>query len=678
MTKGALKGFDSLKVSIPTSDINISALTQAPESPPKRKRKATPKKKKNKAETDTAARSHADDAQHRTSPKKDVYEFRDNEDAELFEFRPSTVMERFKLINNKEMERFKTMSHKDDEKAKNTGNKEVDRFKGLYAKEMERFKTSSSKRTETYTSKNYPGTDFDMFSKYGDAIASTSSSSKEAERFKITSKDQSSTSKAHLDYGLGDVDDDSSQSASDGDDFVYMSDHSDEVCSDDETGSTMSSEIGKVDLKKNTSPLKRKDAIEKNVVMGKIFKHNAVRAEKRIVKVNEPAKPNIDQLFDSLLDNEKQNTSAPDRRADSPDGEDTAEEDETPKYEPLSVNVYDSLTANKKSLYTSPKKSCTVSPHKFEPTPSTSFASRYQQDSPERSEVSTNRYKMPSQSRYVDPYEFGPSTSKKPDPSIDLAYPSTSKQYDLDFLPKDTKYSSPKKNESAPWRSYPLPAFDGPSTSKATSGGGREKARRETEESNDGDAHAEKELPLDEDAGVARQRARRKCTVGKQNVLAESWSSESEPDGAPPRPGSAQSDSSGAGRRKRGKRKDGPGGGRRGKNAAGKKGEETRVSSDSGPAQGGGGEAREARAPTPPGAFVAPAPVAGGGPAQAVVGPDGKLRSVAYYWSSEGDEEQEHLQQHGWIVGDSHKKLVTMLAHAKGRKRNNDDKCHSE
>uniref|UniRef100_A0A182LVE7 Uncharacterized protein n=1 Tax=Anopheles culicifacies TaxID=139723 RepID=A0A182LVE7_9DIPT len=27
----------------------------------------------------------------------------------------------------------------------------------------------------------------------------------------------------------------------------------------------------------------------------------------------------------------------------------------------------------------------------------------------------------------------------------------------------------------------------------------------------------------------------------------------------------------------------------------------------------------------------------------------------------------EHLQQHGWIMGDSHKKLVTMLAHAKGK-----------
>lgn len=53
-----------------------------------------------------------------------------------------------------------------------------------------------------------------------------------------------------------------------------------------------------------------------------------------------------------------------------------------------------------------------------------------------------------------------------------------------------------------------------------------------------------------------------------------------------------------------------------------------------------------------------------------------------YYWSSSSDEEfgrikpnendeqtnDNHLEQHGWIVGDSHKKLVTLLAHAKGKK----------
>ncbi|XP_059619831.1 uncharacterized protein LOC132263853 [Phlebotomus argentipes] len=58
---------------------------------------------------------------------------------------------------------------------------------------------------------------------------------------------------------------------------------------------------------------------------------------------------------------------------------------------------------------------------------------------------------------------------------------------------------------------------------------------------------------------------------------------------------------------------------------------------------------------------------------------------MLYYWSSSSDDEfgrinnsrdddddlsqdGEVLQQHGWIVGDSHKKLVTLLAHAKGKK----------
>lgn len=56
---------------------------------------------------------------------------------------------------------------------------------------------------------------------------------------------------------------------------------------------------------------------------------------------------------------------------------------------------------------------------------------------------------------------------------------------------------------------------------------------------------------------------------------------------------------------------------------------------------------------------------------------------MLYYWSSSSDEEfgrikqsenedgetsDIHIEQHGWIVGDSHKKLVTLLAHAKGKK----------
>ncbi|GAB0094978.1 hypothetical protein DMENIID0001_103040 [Sergentomyia squamirostris] len=65
-----------------------------------------------------------------------------------------------------------------------------------------------------------------------------------------------------------------------------------------------------------------------------------------------------------------------------------------------------------------------------------------------------------------------------------------------------------------------------------------------------------------------------------------------------------------------------------------------------------------------------------------------RASEMLYYWSSSSDDEfgrinnsrdddddddlsqegGECLQQHGWIVGDSHKKLVTLLAHAKGKK----------
>lgn len=61
---------------------------------------------------------------------------------------------------------------------------------------------------------------------------------------------------------------------------------------------------------------------------------------------------------------------------------------------------------------------------------------------------------------------------------------------------------------------------------------------------------------------------------------------------------------------------------------------------------------------------------------------------MLYYWSSSSDEEfgriesphddehhideSENYQQHGWIVGDSHKKLVTLLAIAKGNKKVDD------
>lgn len=151
-----------------------------------------------------------------------------------------------------------------------------------------------------------------------------------------------------------------------------------------------------------------------------------------------------------------------------------------------------------------------------------------------------------------------------------------------------------------------------------------------------------------DNAGVAHQRARRKCTVGKQNVLAEHWSSESEFDGGPPRPNSADSMVASAPRKKKSRKKDGhhTGGrkarhqskGARGRGASGGRSDEIEACGTRGPS-----------------------------------GPKMRARA-AHYWSSEGEEPAGPQPQHGWIVGDSHKKLVTMLAHAKGRKRNHADK----
>ncbi|CAH2035413.1 unnamed protein product, partial [Iphiclides podalirius] len=182
-----------------------------------------------------------------------------------------------------------------------------------------------------------------------------------------------------------------------------------------------------------------------------------------------------------------------------------------------------------------------------------------------------------------------------------------------------------------------------------------------------------------DDAGVARQRVRRKCTVGKQNVLAESWSSES--DGCPARPNSAESVISPNGRKKKSRKREGQlYATRRARQMPIKrqdvearvaifKRSRSRASSGSGEVSraSSSGVGTSSTANMPPGAK----------PLRRPSGSKARSRSTAYFWSSDGEEEQEHLQQHGWIVGDSHKKLVTMLAHAKGRKRNHDDKRHN-
>lgn len=602
LTKGALKGFDGIKVSIPTSEINMSAIAQhstAPaEAPPslKKKRKNNAKKKRDKKSSESSSKHESDVKlnEHSSTQKKvDVYEFMDNEDAELFEFRPSTLMERFKSMSNKEM-------------------------------------PSTSKINSTAV-----------------------------------------------------LEEKSNESASDVDDFVYMSD--DYLCSDDETESSlMSCEVGnvKVDGKKNVSLLKRKDVVEKNAVMGKIFKHNAVRSEKKSAKNKEIAKPkaNLDQLFDSLLEEEPNSSLL--RDTDSvpqKDGDEERESQETCKKFELVVTP-------------KPRERVDILDHyvEFMKKPK-NVSVRSPERAKGRESKSPQKYTTPKKTVDMISVDYGPSTSKKEDfNDSDIYGPSTSKKCDRPSQ-KDNKTQMPKRQD---YSSKKNKGSELDNSSKV-----HKKNKNTEKKCKKMYSKCVKELEPSEvldNAGVARQRARRKCTVGKQNVLAESWSSESEPDGFHPRPKSTESEAAGAGRKKKGRKKEGVlSSGRRGKQTALKKQDiESRVTNSnrktssgdgkscvvprSRVAAGGNreiGESSSAAAVAGPSsaADIADEPTAVAGPS----GWKGRQRSTAYYWSSEGDEEQEHLQQHGWIVGDSHKKLVTMLAHAKGRKRHNDEKRHS-
>lgn len=606
LTKGALKGFDGIKVSIPTSDINLSAIVPPTEALLKKKRKSSVKRKRDKRDSEPSNKNDNDIKlkESSTSQKKvDVYEFMDNEDAELFEFRPSTLMERFKSISNKEM-------------------------------------PSTSKINST-------------------AVVEEKSCS-------------------------------SSESASDGDDFVYMSD--DYLCSDDETeNSLMSCELGnlKVDGKKNISPLKRKDVVEKNAVMGKIFKHNAVRSEKKCTKSREVAKPkaNLDQLFDSLLEEEPSSSLlyGTDSGQEAEIDEVSKAQEPYKKFELLvvpkpreRVDILDQYV----EFMRSPKKVSSRSPDQAKGNVSKSL----------------QKYDIPKKNTdNLLSVDYGPSTSKKEDFTVSEIYgPSTSKKFDRSSK-KDNKTQMPKRQDYST-RNYDdsLEFRDSLSKDKKLT----KSIENKCEEMFKKCVNEFNTSEVLDDAGVARQRARRKCTVGKQNVLAETWSSESEPDEFPPRPNSAESVVVGAGRKKKSRKKDGQQlGGRRGKQTTLKKQDiESRVTSSNRNTSSGGGKScvvpsmrvslgggddREFSESSSSSAVAGPSSAAESAHAHvppAVAGPSGwkgRQRSATYYWSSEGDEEQEHLQQHGWIVGDSHKKLVTMLAHAKGRKRHNDEKRHS-
>ncbi|XP_045510451.1 uncharacterized protein LOC123705615 isoform X1 [Colias croceus] len=588
-TKGALKGFDGVKVSISTSEIDMSSILPPSAIALRKKKRGTSKRKRERSYSDISRCDSDDKIKEDPQSKLDVYEFMDNEDAELFEFRPSTLMERFKSIGNKDM-------------------------------------PSTSKSQAPY-------------------------------------KDQEL----------------SSESGSDGDDFVYMSD--DYVCSDAETeNSLLSCEFGNVkgvpEAKKPFTPPKRKETAEKNAVMGKIFKHNAVRTEKKVIKSKDQVKPkaNLDQLFDSLLE-EEPNSSILEKNSPSPGHE---------NYDEYNL---DSPLADQK-----------VKARSKVDSKSTSMRC-YDDQSVDDSDIDSHRkvIRTPSPIPYTSLIASSKKRSsltptRKIRSSIDENRPSTSKVHEgkknVDKEKHHKKSSHRKKNDSHNETDTPKrrntysPNYDDdsllrvdvslPQTDDSFGYNKRKSKEKEfkikpTIKASDKSMNSNKFEYNDgmfdnaEDSGVARQRARRKCTVGKQNVLAETWSSESEPDGIPPRPNSADSVVAGVGRKKKGRKKESHAlSGRKANNrqALGKKHEvEDSMRSNR---SSGDNYARVVPTTRPSAVGVSSKKV--------------RPRPPPYYWSDDEDE-PEHVQQHGWIVGDSHKKLVTMLAHAKG-KRNNDDKRH--
>ncbi|XP_023937518.2 uncharacterized protein LOC112045535 isoform X2 [Bicyclus anynana] len=479
-TKGALKGFDGIKVSILTSDINMSAIVPSVGNSFKKKKKSNSKKKRERKSSDV----NKSDADVGPAQKNvDVYEFLDTEDTELFEFRPSTLMERFKSFNNKE---------------------------------------------------------------------------------------QPSTSKTHANENT------STDSVSDGDDFVYMDDL---AFSEDETENSMLScelSISKGNYETKKSPLKRKDVIEKNAVMGKIFKHNAVRSDKKNTKQFAKPKANLDQLFDSLLEKEPKEQSNDEDCSKKETSAITYCRLSPPKATPLKHNDLPPVILSRK-----PEPSMSVTPFEELINQRNTAANKYEPSKEYSQSPQVLKFDTPfSKYRKIDATENDDHKTK---------YLDTLSTRDMDFT--FTKHKSKEK----------LLAEKASSTRRK---GDEEKEKPFRAESGEEEAY--------EAAGVARQRARRKCAVGKQNVLAETWSSESEPDG----PAGADALAPHA-RRRRPRKRDAP------------------------------------RRPAPR--------------AETRLEPRADTR-----WSDGEGEGQP--PQHGWIVGDSHKKLVTMLAHAKGRKRSHDDK----
>ncbi|XP_050683097.1 uncharacterized protein LOC126978382 [Leptidea sinapis] len=816
-TKGALKGYDGVRVSISTTNINISSIIPPIITSKKKKKRSNSKRKRDRKLSQAKYDLDSKNIKNTSQKKLDVYEFMDNEDVELFELRPSTLMERFKNI----------------------------------------------------------------------------------------SKDKKITSKSEIPV---EEPEESSESVSDGDDFVYMSD--DYVCSDAETeNSLMSCELSSAkltnDTKKTIPFVRRKETTEKNAVMGKIFKNNAVRSEKRVSITKESVKPkaNLDQLFDSLLEDEPNSSTLANcslspkshnddhivirkpeddikKQSDIVETYDKeyldrskTKKDRSPSPIPLPMTVYKSktgtsvspmrklsishdesdysshaehrkhankkksdhntskskealnhchydlnkdLTARRKSkkskhitiykqtnlehkskkkskedlssnsnesdssvnrddslldnnnydgIFIKPKsrEKVLLNPH-FKDDIKSSFCNKNKQktqylkekypeegslpihNSDDGSAISTtplkisknhhkssitkdsddilshrkrkscegdsvrmvnklskkdiindeitsddadkhNKHKLKSsdephdfysRKRMSREYEFKSEDSLFDDDDEELytKHKMKGNKSGFDLLYEDTyKRNKTKESRSKMQSSYDDSLLkesslspnerdftvrkrdlrDKESSEKILLDEGivyrkpksKDDLRRSDEIKQTGFEFKESMFDSTVDAGVATQRARRNCTLGKQNILAETWSSESEPDGIPPRPSSAESTFIGLGRKKKGRKKDGSH--RKGSRQNSTKRNETDSRSYHSRSEGIVPMTR------PSAISVKPKP-----------------RATSNYWS---DDEQERVEQHGWIVGDSHKKLVTMLAHAKG-KRNHDDRRH--
>lgn len=463
----------------------------------------------------------------------------------------------------------------------------------------------------------------------------------------------------------------SSLSFSDRDDFTYMSDDYRANESEDETNQSS------VDMSVNTSKSNKKHKrasksqtnTKKSAIMGKIFKNNAIRNDQKNANhsANETESDDIvttgqtdmDQLFDSLLEQ--------------------------------------TIANNNESKFTNKKSSV------MNEDADSASRDAVGTDLPEDTDV-----RSPSADEYSDN-----------DESIDKDIPPYPRVSKRKIVPRLKARSSDDE----------LPRNQSPA---------KQPAPKVTEEDTG-----------DGDIGVASHKSQRKCTTGKQNVLVESWSSESDYEdfrqfeeySSIPRTQGHHRKPRRSGRNRHSE--DGKNsasdqntksdlGDQRDQSSTSEKSQkiqftpedeknhknfqESETNSDSfrnqSPSEENYPEKSSDRQSSNSGRRVSfntsnPNPVPNKGrssrrkrrqsqkpfdyddefkPTRIAEPPSTQRRNkraaseMLYYWSSSSEDDAqsasvdnnsrdpEPIEQHGWIVGDSHKKLVTMLAHAKGRK----------